>query len=133
MKDILAKAKALCASMVMYYCWWSSNRDCTHRKIILLWKLFLSNGCETNQKWNLILILGKAIQEVFIQYQRIINDAIMNVIKPGQHGSTLWESSCCCGCHCSTWGGSRENLSVNADRLGIILRKGLNDIASGIH
>jgi ornithine--oxo-acid transaminase len=33
-------------------------------------------------------------EEAFILYQA--NDAIMNVIKPGQHGSTFEEP--CCGC-----------------------------------
>jgi 4-aminobutyrate aminotransferase-like enzyme len=41
-----------------------------------------------------------------------------------------WKSSCGSGCCCCLEVVREENLSVNAERLGIVLRKGLNDIAS---
>jgi ornithine--oxo-acid transaminase len=52
----------------------------------------------------------------------------MNVIKPGQHGSTLVEIQLRRFC-AALEVVREENLSVNAERLGV-LRKGLNDIAS---
>jgi acetylornithine/succinyldiaminopimelate/putrescine aminotransferase len=38
----------------------------------------------------------------------------------------LWKSSCGSGCCCCLEVVREENLSVNAERLGIVLRKGLN-------
>jgi ornithine--oxo-acid transaminase len=38
-----------------------------------------------------------------------------------------WKSSCGSGCCCCLEVVREENLSVNAERLGIVLRKGLND------
>jgi ornithine--oxo-acid transaminase len=55
----------------------------------------------------------------------------MNVIKPGQHGSTFGGNPVAAAVAMAALDVVRdEKLSVNAERLGIILRKGLNDIAS---
>jgi ornithine--oxo-acid transaminase len=55
----------------------------------------------------------------------------MNVIKPGQHGSTFGGNPVAAAVAVAALEVVREeNLSVNAERLGIVLRKGLNDIAS---
>jgi ornithine--oxo-acid transaminase len=51
------------------------------------------------------------------------------MIKPGSMVLLWWKSSGS-GCCCCLEVVREENLSVNAERLGIVLRKGLNDIAS---
>jgi ornithine--oxo-acid transaminase len=51
----------------------------------------------------------------------------MNVIKARTAWFTWWKSSCGSGCCCCLEVVREENLSVNAERLGIVLRKGLND------
>jgi ornithine--oxo-acid transaminase len=55
----------------------------------------------------------------------------MNVIKPGQHGSTFGGNPVAAAVAIAALEVIKEeNLSVNADRLGIILRDGLNAIAA---
>jgi hypothetical protein len=44
-----------------------------------------------------------------------------------------WKSSCGSGCCCCLEVVREENLSVNAERLGIVLRKGLNDFKKFIN
>jgi ornithine--oxo-acid transaminase len=79
-----------------------------------------------------ILILGKAISGGVYPVSAVLaNDAIMNVIKPGQHGSTFGGNPVAAAVAMAALEVVKdENLSENAERLGIILRKGLNDIAS---
>jgi ornithine--oxo-acid transaminase len=49
----------------------------------------------------------------------------MNVIKPGQHGSTFGGNPVAAAVAVAALEVVREeNLSVNAERLGIVLRKG---------
>jgi len=78
-----------------------------------------------------ILILGKALSGGVYPVSAVLaNDAIMNVIKPGQHGSTFGGNPIAAAVAIAALEVIREeNLSENAERLGIILRKGLNDIA----
>ena len=55
----------------------------------------------------------------------------MNVIKPGQHGSTFGGNPVAAAVAIAALEVVKdENLAENAERLGIILRKGLNDIAA---
>ena len=55
----------------------------------------------------------------------------MNVIKPGQHGSTFGGNPVAAAVAIAALEVVKdENLSVNAERLGIILRDGLNAIAA---
>jgi ornithine--oxo-acid transaminase len=52
-------------------------------------------------------------------------------LSPGQHGSTFGGNPVAAAVAVAALEVVREeNLSVNAERLGIVLRKGLNDIAS---
>ncbi len=78
-----------------------------------------------------ILILGKALSGGVYPVSAVLaNDAIMNVIKPGQHGSTFGGNPIAAAVAIAALEVIREeNLSDNAERLGIILRKGLNEIA----
>jgi ornithine--oxo-acid transaminase len=78
-----------------------------------------------------ILILGKALSGGVYPVSAVLaNDVIMNVIKPGQHGSTFGGNPIAAAVAIAALEVIREeNLSENAERLGIILRKGLNEIA----
>lgn len=78
-----------------------------------------------------ILILGKAISGGVYPVSAVLaNNEIMNVIKPGQHGSTFGGNPIAAAVAIAALEVVREeNLSENAEKLGIILRKGLNEIA----
>lgn len=78
-----------------------------------------------------ILILGKAISGGVYPVSAVLaNNAIMNVIKPGQHGSTFGGNPIAAAVAVAALEVVREeNLSENAQKLGLILRKGLNEIA----
>ena len=78
-----------------------------------------------------ILILGKALSGGVYPVSAVLsNNAIMDVIKPGQHGSTFGGNPIAAAVAIAALEVIRdENLAENAERLGIILRKGLNEIA----
>lgn len=78
-----------------------------------------------------ILILGKAISGGVYPVSAVLaNNEIMNVIKPGQHGSTFGGNPVAAAVAIAALEVVRdEKLAENAERLGIILRKGLNEIA----
>ncbi|MFB9076525.1 ornithine--oxo-acid transaminase [Flavobacterium procerum] len=79
-----------------------------------------------------ILILGKAISGGVYPVSAVLcNDEIMNVIKPGQHGSTFGGNPVAAAVAITALEVVRdEKLAENAEKLGAILRKGLNEIAS---
>jgi ornithine--oxo-acid transaminase len=89
-----------------------------------------TNGCENKPEVKAdILILGKAISGGVYPVSAVLaNNEIMNVINRTAWSLLWWKSSS--GCCCCLEVVREENLSVNAERLGIVLRKGLNDIAS---
>jgi len=78
-----------------------------------------------------ILILGKAISGGVYPVSAVLaNNEIMNVIKPGQHGSTFGGNPVAAAVAIAALEVVKEeSLAENAERLGIILRKGLNKIA----
>jgi ornithine--oxo-acid transaminase len=78
-----------------------------------------------------ILILGKALSGGVYPVSAVLaNNEIMNVIKPGQHGSTFGGNPVAAAVAIAALEVIREeNLADNAERLGIVLRNGLNDIA----
>ncbi|TDD95775.1 ornithine--oxo-acid transaminase [Flavobacterium cellulosilyticum] len=78
-----------------------------------------------------ILILGKALSGGVYPVSAVLaNDAIMNVIKPGQHGSTFGGNPIAAAVAIAALDVIKdEKLAENAERLGIILRKRLNEIA----
>lgn len=78
-----------------------------------------------------ILILGKALSGGVYPVSAVLaNDAVMNVIKPGQHGSTFGGNPIAAAVAIAALEVIKdEKLAGNAERLGIILRKGLNEIA----
>lgn len=78
-----------------------------------------------------ILILGKALSGGVYPVSAVLADnEIMNVIQPGQHGSTFGGNPVAAAVAIAALEVIREeNLAENAESLGIILRKGLNEIA----
>jgi ornithine--oxo-acid transaminase len=78
-----------------------------------------------------ILILGKALSGGVYPVSAVLaNDEIMNVIHPGQHGSTFGGNPIAAAVAIAALEVIKdEKLAENAERLGIILRKGLNEIA----
>ena len=78
-----------------------------------------------------ILILGKALSGGVYPVSAVLaNDVIMNVIKPGQHGSTFGGNPVAAAVAIAALEVIKdEKLAENAERLGIILRKGLSEIA----
>lgn len=78
-----------------------------------------------------ILILGKAISGGVYPVSAVLcNDEIMNVIKPGQHGSTFGGNPVAAAVAIAALEVVKdEKLAENAEGLGIILRDGLNKIA----
>jgi ornithine--oxo-acid transaminase len=79
-----------------------------------------------------ILILGKAISGGVYPVSAVLaNNGIMDVIKPGQHGSTFGGNPVAAAVAIAALEVVKdEGLSANAERLGIILRQGLNEIAA---
>ncbi|MBB4802004.1 ornithine--oxo-acid transaminase [Flavobacterium nitrogenifigens] len=78
-----------------------------------------------------VLILGKAISGGVYPVSAVLcNDEIMNVIKPGQHGSTFGGNPVAAAVAIAALDVIKdEKLAENAERLGVILRDGLNKIA----
>jgi ornithine--oxo-acid transaminase len=119
----LAKAKALCeAHNVLFIA------DEVQTGIARTGKLLAVNHENVQPD---ILILGKAISGGVYPVSAVLaNNVIMDVIKPGQHGSTFGGNPVAAAVAIAALEVVRdENLSENAERLGIILRKGLNEIA----
>lgn len=79
-----------------------------------------------------ILILGKAISGGVYPVSAVLaNNAIMNVIQPGQHGSTFGGNPVAAAVAIAALEVVKEEkLAENAEHLGVILRDGLNAIAS---
>ncbi|WP_026714206.1 ornithine--oxo-acid transaminase [Flavobacterium daejeonense] len=79
-----------------------------------------------------ILILGKALSGGVYPVSAVLaNNPIMDVIKPGQHGSTFGGNPVAAAVAVAALEVIKnEQLAENAERLGVILRKGLNEIAA---
>jgi len=78
-----------------------------------------------------ILILGKALSGGVYPVSAVLaNDDIMEVIKPGQHGSTFGGNPLAAAVAIAALEVvSEENLAENAEKLGKIFRKELQDFA----
>ena len=79
-----------------------------------------------------VLILGKALSGGAYPVSAVLaNDAIMNVIKPGNHGSTFGGNPIAGAVAMAALAIVRdEKLAENAEKLGIIFRKELSDFAA---
>ncbi|UPT70632.1 MAG: ornithine--oxo-acid transaminase [Flavobacterium sp. JAD_PAG50586_2] len=115
----LAKAKALCeANNVLFIA------DEVQTGIARTGKLLAVNHENVQPD---ILILGKAISGGAYPVSAVLaNDAIMNVIKPGQHGSTFGGNPVAAAVAMAALDVVKdEKLSENAERLGVVFRKEL--------
>src|SRR6218665_3939904 len=115
----LAKAKALCeANNVLFIA------DEVQTGIARTGKLLAVN--HENVKPD-ILILGKAIPGGAYPVSAVLaNDAVMNVIKPGQHGSTFGGNPVAAAVAIAALDVVKdEKLAENAEKLGIIFRSEL--------
>ncbi|HSP82971.1 MAG TPA: ornithine--oxo-acid transaminase, partial [Gillisia sp.] len=76
-----------------------------------------------------ILILGKAISGGVYPVSAVLaDDEIMNVIKPGQHGSTFGGNPVACAVATAALKVIKdENLAENAEKLGNLFRRKMND------
>ena len=79
-----------------------------------------------------ILILGKALSGGAYPVSAVLaNDEIMNVIKPGQHGSTFGGNPLAAKVAIAALEVIKdENLAANAERLGRIFRERMSKLAS---
>ena len=131
----LAKAKALCEAHNVLFIADEVQTGIarTGRLLATCGNCTCENACENIPEVKPdILILGKAISGGVYPVSAVLaNNEIMNVIKPGQHGSTFGGNPVAAAVAIAALEVVREeNLSKNAERLGIILRKGLNEIAA---
>lgn len=76
-----------------------------------------------------VLVLGKAISGGVYPVSAVLaNDAIMNVIKPGQHGSTFGGNPVAAAVAVAALEVVKdENLAENAARLGVIFREKMQE------
>lgn len=89
------------------------------------------NACERQETYATpdILILGKALSGGAYPVSAVLaNDAVMNVIKPGQHGSTFGGNPIAAAVAIAALEVvNEENLAQNARRLGKIFREKIGD------
>src|SRR6478609_8736458 len=117
----LAKAKALCeANNVLFIA------DEVQTGIARTGKLLAVNHENVQPD---ILILGKAISGGAYPVSAVLaNDAVMNVIKPGQHGSTFGGNPVAAAVAIAALEVVKdEKLAENAERLGKIFRSKLDE------
>ena len=130
----LAKAKALCEQHNVLFIADEVQTGIarTGRLLATCGNCSCTNGCENKPEVKPdVLILGKAISGGVYPVSAVLaNNHIMNVIKPGQHGSTFGGNPIAAAVAIAALQVVKdENLAANAERSGIILRKGLNEIA----
>ena len=131
----LAKAKALCEQYNALFIADEVQTGIarTGRLLATCGNCSCENGCENKPEVKPdILILGKAISGGVYPVSAVLaNDEIMNVIKPGQHGSTFGGNPIAAAVAIAALEVVKEeNLAANAEKLGVILRTGLKEIAS---
>ncbi|OAB29115.1 ornithine--oxo-acid transaminase [Flavobacterium fryxellicola] len=131
----LAKAKALCEQHNVLFIADEVQTGIarTGRLLATCGNCDCKKGCEARPEVKPdILILGKAISGGVYPVSAVLaNDHIMNVIKPGQHGSTFGGNPVAAAVAIAALEVVKEeNLAQNAAHLGEVLRIGLNEIAS---
>jgi ornithine--oxo-acid transaminase len=127
-EDYLAKAKALCAANNVLFIADEVQTGIarTGSLLAVCGNCSCQNQCEKQTTYVApdILILGKAISGGAYPVSAVLaNDAIMNVIKPGQHGSTFGGNPVAAVVAMAALDVvTDENLSQNARKLGTIFR-----------
>ncbi len=79
-----------------------------------------------------VLILGKAISGGVLPVSAVLaDDDIMEVIKPGTHGSTFGGNPLACAVAMAALDVVQdENLADNADKLGVLFRESIQELAN---
>ncbi len=131
----LAKAKALCEAYNVLFIADEVQTGIarTGRLLATCGNCNCKKGCENTPEVKPdILILGKAISGGVYPVSAVLaNNHIMNVIQPGQHGSTFGGNPIAAAVAIAALDVVKEeNLAQNAAHLGEILRTGLNEIAA---
>lgn len=130
-ENYLAKAKALCeANNVLFIAdEVQTGIARTGSLLAVCGNCTCENKCERQSSYVTpdILILGKAVSGGVYPVSAVLaNDAIMNVIKPGQHGSTFGGNPIAAAVAMAALDVvSEEHLAQNARRLGEIFRNEL--------
>ena len=128
-EDYLAKAKALCGSYNVLFIADEVQTGIARTGSILAvcGNCTCEKSCEKQSTYVApdILILGKALSGGVYPVSAVLaNDEIMNVIKPGQHGSTFGGNPVAAAVAIAALEVvNDENLSQNARRLGKIFRE----------
>ncbi|MFA9191238.1 ornithine--oxo-acid transaminase [Flavobacterium sp. FZUC8N2.13] len=130
----LAKAKALCEKHNVLFIADEVQTGIarTGRLLATCGNCKCKSACENTPEVKPdILILGKALSGGVYPVSAVLaNNAIMNVIQPGQHGSTFGGNPVAAAVAIAALEVVKEEkLAENAERLGVILRDGLNAIA----
>jgi ornithine--oxo-acid transaminase len=132
-EDYLAKAKALCeANNVLFIADEVQTGIARTGSILAVCgNCTCENDCEKQATYVApdILILGKALSGGAYPVSAVLaNDHIMNVIKPGQHGSTFGGNPIAAAVAMAALQVvSDENLSQNARKLGHIFREKIGE------
>lgn len=134
--DYLAKAKALCETNNVLFIADEVQTGIARTGSILAvcGNCTCENACEKQATYvdPDILILGKALSGGAYPVSAVLaNDAIMNVIKPGQHGSTFGGNPIAGAVAIAALDVvNDENLSQNARRLGKIFREKIGEFVA---
>ena len=132
-EDYLAKAKALCAAHNVLFIADEVQTGIARTGSILAvcGNCTCENACEKQATYVTpdILILGKALSGGAYPVSAVLaNDAIMNVIKPGQHGSTFGGNPIAGAVAIAALDVvNEENLSQNARKLGNLFREKIGE------
>ena len=132
-EDYLAKAKALCAANNVLFIADEVQTGIARTGSILAvcGNCTCENACEKQATYVTpdILILGKALSGGAYPVSAVLaNDAIMNVIKPGQHGSTFGGNPIAGAVAIAALDVvNEENLSQNARKLGKLFREKIGE------
>lgn len=132
-EDYLAKAKALCAANNVLFIADEVQTGIarTGSLLAVCGNCSCENQCEKQATYVTpdILILGKALSGGAYPVSAVLaNDAIMNVIKPGQHGSTFGGNPIAGAVAIAAMDVvSEEHLAQNARRLGKLFRERLGE------
>lgn len=132
-EDYLAKAKALCAANNVLFIADEVQTGIarTGSLLAVCGNCSCENSCEKQATYVTpdILILGKALSGGAYPVSAVLaNDGIMNVIKPGQHGSTFGGNPIAAAVAIAALEVvTEENLSQNARKLGRLFREKIGE------
>mgnify|MGYP003648193660 CR=1 FL=1 len=135
--DFMAKAKAICKEHNVLFMADEIQTGIARTGALLAvcGNCTCQGHCERQETYSRpdILILGKALSGGAYPVSAVLaDDAVMNVIKPGQHGSTFGGNPIAAAVAVAALDVVKdENLIQNARKLGDLFRQKLNDYIEG--